>query len=64
MEIKESNVLLIELNRPKALNALFDPLMKDLSNALDVAEMDPQVGCVVLTGSQKAFAGKKQLSIC
>ena len=55
---EKNNVLLIQLNRPKALNALFNPLMKDLSAALDVSESDPDIGCVVLTGSEKAFAGR------
>ena len=55
---EKNNVLLIQLNRPKALNALFDPLMADLTKALDISENDPDIGCVVLTGSEKAFAGK------
>ena len=54
----KNNVLLIQLNRPKALNALFDPLMRDIGAALDLSETDPEIGCVVVTGSEKAFAGK------
>ncbi|MEQ1753973.1 MAG: enoyl-CoA hydratase [Micropepsaceae bacterium] len=49
-------VSLITLNRPQALNALNDQLMKELSSALDVAEKDVSVRCIVLTGSEKAFA--------
>jgi enoyl-CoA hydratase/carnithine racemase len=49
-------VTLIRLNRPEALNALNGQLMKDLCDALDAAEADAAVGCVVLTGSEKAFA--------
>jgi enoyl-CoA hydratase len=49
-------VTLIRLNRPEALNALNQQLLADLSKALDAAEADPAVGCVVLTGSEKAFA--------
>jgi enoyl-CoA hydratase len=50
------NVGLIRLNRPKALNALSAGLIKDLGAALDVFENDPAIRCVVLTGSEKAFA--------
>lgn len=52
-----NNIGLITLNRPKALNALCDALMLDLSNALDELESDKAIGAIVLTGSQKAFAG-------
>ncbi|NNG04858.1 MAG: enoyl-CoA hydratase [Inquilinus sp.] len=47
---------LITLNRPKALNALNDALITELAQALDAFEADSDVGCVVLTGSEKAFA--------
>lgn len=47
---------LITLNRPAALNALSSPLMADLSAALDAFEADAGIGCIVLTGSEKAFA--------
>ncbi|NWH80994.1 ECHM protein, partial [Piaya cayana] len=50
------NVGLIQLNRPQALNALCAGLMDELRRALDTLESDPQVGAIVLTGSQKAFA--------
>jgi enoyl-CoA hydratase len=46
----------IRLNRPEALNALNTALMGELTVALDDAESDPAVRCVVLTGSEKAFA--------
>lgn len=49
---------LITLNRPKALNALCTPLILEMNRALDEAEVDENVGCVVLTGSEKAFAGE------
>lgn len=49
-------VTLIRLNRPEALNALNAALLADLEAALDVAEADPGVGCIVLTGSARAFA--------
>ena len=46
----------IRLNRPDALNALNTALMAELTQALDAAEADPAVRCVILTGSEKAFA--------
>ena len=49
-------VALITLNRPKALNALSDQLVTDLGNAIDAAEADDNVGAIVITGSEKAFA--------
>ncbi|RUS85744.1 hypothetical protein EGW08_006458 [Elysia chlorotica] len=53
---EKKNVTLIQLNRPKALNALCDGLIKDLNHALDEAEADSTIGAVVLTGSERAFA--------
>jgi enoyl-CoA hydratase len=47
---------LITLNRPQALNALCDALIRELGSALDVFERDSAIGAVVLTGSEKAFA--------
>ncbi len=49
-------VALVTLNRPQALNALNTQLMQELSRALDVAEGDAGVRCIVITGSEKAFA--------
>jgi enoyl-CoA hydratase len=49
-------VLLIRLNRPEALNALNLTLMRELAEALTLADKDPEVRCIVLTGSDKAFA--------
>jgi enoyl-CoA hydratase len=49
-------VTLIRLNRPEALNALNSALLDDLCRALDAAEADDGVRCVVITGSERAFA--------
>jgi enoyl-CoA hydratase len=49
-------VALIRLNRPKALNALCDQLMAELGAALLAFDADPAIGCLVLTGSERAFA--------
>lgn len=47
---------LIQLNRPKALNALNDKLMDELGSALLEFDADDVVGCIIITGSEKAFA--------
>ncbi|MGW7775150.1 enoyl-CoA hydratase [Pseudomonas machongensis] len=47
---------LITLNRPQALNALNAQIVAEINQALDQLERDPNIGCVVLTGSAKAFA--------
>ncbi len=47
---------LITLNRPKALNALNSKLIEELNTALSVFELETDIGCVVITGSDKAFA--------
>ena len=47
---------LITLNRPQALNALCTPLIDELGQALDAMEADDDIGAIVLTGSDKAFA--------
>ncbi len=47
---------LITLNRPKQLNALNDTLMDELGTALKAFDADKGVGCIVVTGSDKAFA--------
>ena len=47
---------IITLNRPQAMNALCADLVTELAEALDALEADPGVGCIVVTGSEKAFA--------
>ncbi|HJO98008.1 MAG: enoyl-CoA hydratase [Rhodospirillales bacterium] len=53
---KKGRVGLITLNRPKAMNALNPALIGELALALDAFEADEEVGAMVLTGSDKAFA--------
>ena len=55
VETRDS-VGLITLNRPNALNALSTPLVRELADALTVFEADAEIGAMVLTGSEKAFA--------
>lgn len=47
---------LVTLNRPKALNALSPELMNELTQALEAFEADDGIGCIVITGNEKAFA--------
>ena len=47
---------IITLNRPKALNALCDALLKDLIHAARAFDSDDNIGAIILTGSEKAFA--------
>lgn len=47
---------IITLNRPKALNALNEQLINEMNAALDGFQADPAIGCIILTGSDKAFA--------
>src|SRR5437762_1570371 len=50
------NVGIVRLNRPHALNALNSALIADLSHAVDAFEAATAIGCIVITGSEKAFA--------
>lgn len=50
-------VALVELNRPKALNALSSPLMAELNSHLQSLDNDMEIGAIVLTGGEKVFAG-------
>jgi enoyl-CoA hydratase len=52
----EGRVGIITLNRPKQLNALNDGLMDELGAALKAFDADDDIGCIILTGSEKAFA--------
>ena len=53
---RHDKVCLVRLNRPQALNALNAELIDELNVALDAYEADAELGCLVLTGSEKAFA--------
>jgi enoyl-CoA hydratase len=57
--VRGENVLktgVITLNRPKQLNALNDQLMDELGAALLAFDADEHIGCIIVTGSEKAFA--------
>ena len=53
---REGKVGVITLNRPKALNALNSQLVGELCEVLNVFDKDPEIGCIVITGGEKAFA--------
>lgn len=61
VEVKD-NVGLIRLHRPKALNALSDALFADLIHAAQSLDENDEIGCMVLTGSSKAFAAGADIS--
>jgi len=52
----EDHVGLVTLNRPKALNALNAQLLSELADALTCMQKDHNVRCIIITGSEKAFA--------
>ncbi len=52
----DGRVGIVQFNRPKALNALNRELMAELMAALDVFDADDDIGCMVITGNEKAFA--------
>ena len=55
-------VSLIRLNRPEVLNALSRELVGELGQAVEAASADPDVRCIVVTGSEKAFAAGADIS--
>jgi len=56
VEQKEDSICFIQLNRPKALNALCDALFEELAVAVKAADKCPKTSAIVLTGSERAFA--------
>ena len=53
---ENGSVHLIQLNRPKALNALCNALFEELKEVISLADENPEVSAIVLTGNEKAFA--------
>ena len=60
---REDHVETIKLNRPDALNALNDTLLSELGDALTAAQANEKVRCIVLTGSEKAFAAGADITM-
>ncbi len=59
----ENHVALVTLNRPDALNALNDQLMSELAEALKAAQENEKVRCIIITGSEKAFAAGADIAM-
>ncbi|MEL6562947.1 MAG: enoyl-CoA hydratase [Pseudomonadota bacterium] len=59
----EDHIAKITLNRPDALNALNDQLMRELADAMAACQADGKVRCIVLTGSDKAFAAGADIAM-
>jgi enoyl-CoA hydratase len=55
LETRE-RVALIRINRPQRMNALNDAVAREICEALFASDADPNIGCMVITGSEKAFA--------
>ena len=53
---RHDRVVLVRLNRPKAFNALNSTVMHEIVEALKPLDRNPDVGCFVITGSEKSFA--------
>ncbi|CAF1222216.1 unnamed protein product [Adineta steineri] len=53
---QNSNVALVQINRPKAFNSLCNNLIKELTIVLDSLDKNDQIGCIVLTGITRAFS--------
>ncbi|MDG1470170.1 MAG: enoyl-CoA hydratase [Ascidiaceihabitans sp.] len=61
--VVDNHVSLITLNRPDAMNALNDQLLTELAQAMTDAQANDKVRCIVLTGSEKAFAAGADISM-
>ena len=58
----EDHVTTIRLNRPDAMNALNSELLSELADAIRDADRNEKVRCIILTGSEKAFAAGADIS--
>ena len=59
----DNHVALVTLNRPDALNALNDQLMSELANCLTACQENDKVRCIVIAGSEKAFAAGADIAM-
>jgi len=62
IRVEGGKVGIVTLNRPKALNALNGPLMDELGTALKAFDAEEAIGCIIVTGSEKAFAAGADIS--
>lgn len=63
VRVEAGRVGVIALNRPKQMNALNDQLMDELGAALKAYDADDSIGCIIVTGSDKAFAAGADISV-
>ncbi len=54
--IREAPIATVQLDRPEVLNALSEELMDELVGALEALDNEPDIRCIIVTGSEKAFA--------
>lgn len=59
----ENHVAQVTLNRPDALNALNNQLMSELADALSAAQANEKIRCIIITGSEKAFAAGADIAM-
>jgi enoyl-CoA hydratase len=59
---RDGRVVIVRLHRPEVLNALNSELLAELLDALTPLDRDPEVGCFVITGSERAFAAGADIS--
>ncbi|NLF76771.1 MAG: enoyl-CoA hydratase [Chloroflexi bacterium] len=62
VEYPAEGVGLVRLNRPRAFNSLTGPLMDELMGALEGMDADDAIGCMIITGNEKAFAAGADIS--
>jgi enoyl-CoA hydratase len=54
--MRDAPIAVVQLDRPEVLNALSEELMDELTSSLETLDGEPEIRCIVLTGSEKAFA--------
>jgi enoyl-CoA hydratase len=59
---RDGRVVIVRLHRPEVLNALNSELLAELLEALTPLDSDPEAGCFVITGSERAFAAGADIS--
>ncbi|MCB4379352.1 enoyl-CoA hydratase, partial [Synechococcus sp. MU1644] len=59
----EDHIAKVTLNRPDALNALNDQLLSELADAMGGCQTNDKVRCIVITGSEKAFAAGADIAM-
>ncbi len=58
---KKESILYISLNRPDVFNAFNEDMLTELTDSFEIADVDKEIRCIVLTGSGKAFCSGQDL---